>query len=73
MADTEAWLAHIEAATPAPPECRIADSAELYQMKARFQTLRDKCDDHTQQFRNLNESSTCSLSHPVYRLLLDIL
>ncbi|KAJ8709448.1 hypothetical protein PYW07_009274 [Mythimna separata] len=57
IAETEEWLAQIEAAMPAQHECGITDSAELYQMKARFQALRDKCDDHTQQFRNLNETS----------------
>lgn len=57
IADMEAWLQELEAQLPAEHECRITDSAELYQMKARFQALKDKCDDHTQQFRNLNDCS----------------
>ncbi|XP_026745116.1 dystrophin-like, partial [Trichoplusia ni] len=56
VAELEAWLAHIELQMPQEHECNITDSAELYQMKTRFQALKDKCDDHTEQFRNLNEA-----------------
>ncbi|XP_075984484.1 dystrophin isoform X3 [Anticarsia gemmatalis] len=55
-AELEAWLAAVAEALPAAHECNITDSAELYQMKARFQGLKDKCDDKTQEFRNLNEA-----------------
>ncbi|KAL0868146.1 hypothetical protein ABMA27_007698, partial [Loxostege sticticalis] len=55
--EIEAWLQDIEEQSPKEDECQITDSAELYQMKARFQTLKDKCDDKTPEFRNLNEAS----------------
>ncbi|CAB3224722.1 unnamed protein product [Arctia plantaginis] len=56
MAEIESWLQQISSQLPQDHECNITDSAELYQMKARFQTLKDKCDDKTQEFRNLNEA-----------------
>lgn len=56
VGELEAWLADIELQMPQEHECNITDSAELYQMKTRFQTLKDKCDEHTEQFRNLNEA-----------------
>ncbi|GBP04627.1 hypothetical protein EVAR_3963_1 [Eumeta japonica] len=54
--ETEKWLTDIENQIPKEEECKISDSTELYQMKMRFQTLKDKCDDRTQEFRNLNET-----------------
>lgn len=54
--EIEKWLTDIEEQSPKEDECKITDSAELYQMKARFQTLKDKCDDKTTEFRNLNEA-----------------
>lgn len=56
--ETHEWLKEIEEQIPKEDECQITDSAELYQMKARFQTLKDKCDDKTQEFRNLNEAGS---------------
>lgn len=56
MEEIEKWLQDIEEQSPKEDECKITDSAELYQMKARFQTLKDKCDDKTTEFRNLNEA-----------------
>ncbi|CAH2227184.1 jg14588 [Pararge aegeria aegeria] len=53
--EMEKWLANLEDEMPKEDECNITDSAELYQMKTRFQTLKDKCDDKTPEFRNLNE------------------
>ncbi|XP_052755419.1 dystrophin, isoforms A/C/F/G/H-like isoform X2 [Galleria mellonella] len=57
IGEIEEWLQEIEEQIPKEEECNIGDSAELYQMKVRFQTLKDKCDDKTQEFRNLNEAS----------------
>lgn len=54
--ETEKWLQEIEDQIPKEDECQITDSGELYKMKARFQTLKDKCDDRTPEFRNLNET-----------------
>ncbi|XP_063538770.1 uncharacterized protein LOC134748000 [Cydia strobilella] len=56
IADTESWLKELEAQIPKEEDCRISDSAELYKVKMVFQTLKDKCDDKTQEFRNLNEA-----------------
>lgn len=53
--EMEQWLVDIEEEMPKEDECNISDSAELYQMKTRFQTLKDKCDEKTLEFRNLNE------------------
>lgn len=57
MDEVEQWLNDIEEQIPKEDECKITDSAELYQTKVKFQTLKDKCDDKTQEFRNLNEAS----------------
>ncbi|CAG4985372.1 unnamed protein product [Colias eurytheme] len=54
--EMEKWLEEIENEIPKEEECEIRDSGELYQMKTRFQTLKDKCDDKTTEFRNLNEA-----------------
>lgn len=59
MAEIESWLRQISSELPQDHECNITDSAELYQMKTRFQTLKDKCDEKTQEFRNLNEAGEC--------------
>lgn len=55
--EIEQWLNDIEEQIPKEDECKITDSTELYQTKVKFQTLKDKCDDKTQEFRNLNEAS----------------
>ncbi|KAG6458770.1 hypothetical protein O3G_MSEX011047, partial [Manduca sexta] len=54
--EVEKWLQQLEEQIPKEEECNITDSAELYQMKTRFQTLKEKCDDKTQEFRNLNDA-----------------
>ncbi|CAK1546843.1 unnamed protein product [Leptosia nina] len=54
--NVEQWLQDIENEIPKEDECTIRDSGELYQMKTRFQTLKDKCDDKTEEFRGLNEA-----------------
>ncbi|XP_047511119.1 dystrophin-like isoform X7 [Pieris napi] len=54
--DMERWIQQLEEEIPAEDECAIRDSGELYQMKARFQALKDKCDDRTDEFRDLNEA-----------------
>ncbi|XP_045779369.1 dystrophin, isoforms A/C/F/G/H-like isoform X8 [Maniola jurtina] len=59
--EMEKWLADLEQEMPKEDECNITDSAELYQMKTRFQTLKDKCDDKTPEFRNLNEDGNEAL------------
>ncbi|VVC94724.1 unnamed protein product [Leptidea sinapis] len=56
IAEIEKWLEVIENEIPKEDECAIRDSGELYQMKTRFQTLKDKCDEKTTEFRSLNEA-----------------
>nr|XP_032522222.1 dystrophin, isoforms A/C/F/G/H-like isoform X3 [Danaus plexippus plexippus] len=53
--DLETWLGRLRDDMPREDECGIEDSAQLYQMKMRFQTLKERCDDKTDEFRNLNE------------------
>ncbi|XP_063241315.1 dystrophin, isoforms A/C/F/G/H-like [Bacillus rossius redtenbacheri] len=48
-----AWLSRLEEGVPASPS--VASSTELFQLKARYHTLKDKVDSKTQQFRSLNE------------------
>lgn len=50
------WLGEAAAQVPREDECRIADSAELYQVKARFQALKERCDAQTDEFRAINEA-----------------
>ncbi|XP_050354937.1 dystrophin, isoforms A/C/F/G/H isoform X1 [Nymphalis io] len=59
--EMEEWLVKIEDEMPKEDECNISDSAELYQMKTRFQALKDKCDEKTPDFRNLNEDGNEAL------------
>lgn len=47
----------IEGQIPPEEECTIPDSGALYRMKTHFQTLKEQCDDKTQHFRELNETS----------------
>lgn len=51
----EKWLNDTEKEIPSPEQCNITNANELYQMKTRFQNLKEKCDNRTQEFRNLNE------------------
>ncbi|CAG9568434.1 unnamed protein product [Danaus chrysippus] len=53
--DLETWLGRLRDDMPRDDECGIEDSAQLYQMKMRFQTLKERCDDKTDEFRDLNE------------------
>ncbi|CAH0731277.1 unnamed protein product, partial [Brenthis ino] len=59
--EMEEWLVKIDEEMPKEDECNITDSAELYQMKTRFQALKDKCDEKTPEFRNLNEDGNEAL------------
>ncbi|KAI8437244.1 hypothetical protein MSG28_011630 [Choristoneura fumiferana] len=52
----EDWLLELEGQIPKEEDCRISDSAELYRVKMTFQALKDKCDEKTEEFRNLNEA-----------------
>ncbi|PSN29971.1 hypothetical protein C0J52_24408 [Blattella germanica] len=47
------WLCKLE--TEVPTSTSITSSAELFQMKGKYQILKDKVDRRTEEFRNLNE------------------
>jgi hypothetical protein len=47
------WLCRLE--TEVPATASVTSSAELFQLKGRYQTLKDKVDKRTEEFRNLNE------------------
>lgn len=52
----EKWLNNVETEIPSVQECDVTNSNDLFQMKSKFQSLKDKCDERTQEFRNLNET-----------------
>ncbi|XP_021932648.1 dystrophin-like [Zootermopsis nevadensis] len=47
------WLCKLE--TEVPDTSSVTSSAELFQLKGKYQTLKDKVDKRTEEFRNLNE------------------
>ncbi|XP_026474721.1 dystrophin, isoforms A/C/F/G/H-like [Ctenocephalides felis] len=54
--DTEKWLDQLEDEIPSPETNRaITNSAELFRVKEKYQILKEKCDEKSIGFRNLNE------------------
>ncbi|XP_024942901.1 dystrophin isoform X21 [Cephus cinctus] len=51
--DFTKWLAGLEKEIPA--ESKITSSVELFQVRGRYQILKDKVDKRVEEFRNLNE------------------
>jgi hypothetical protein len=47
------WLCKLE--TEIPTTASVTSSAELFQLKGKYQILKDKVDKRTEEFRNLNE------------------
>lgn len=47
------WLCKLE--SEVPDTSSVTSSAELFQLKGKYQTLKDKVDKRTEEFRNLNE------------------
>ncbi|CAG2064518.1 unnamed protein product, partial [Timema podura] len=47
------WLCKME--TEIPTSVDVTSSAELFQLKAKYQLIKDKVDHRTDQFRDLNE------------------
>lgn len=55
IGETEEWLAELEATTPRTDIAAIKTSNELFQMRSKFQTLKETCEQKTILFRELNE------------------
>ncbi|KAL6266669.1 hypothetical protein P5V15_003508, partial [Pogonomyrmex californicus] len=51
--DFTKWLSNLEKEIPI--ETRITSSVELFQIRGRYQTLKDNIDKRVEEFRNLNE------------------
>ncbi|XP_025153925.1 dystrophin isoform X7 [Harpegnathos saltator] len=51
--DFTKWLSSLE--KDIPVESRITSSVELFQVRGRYQALKDKVDKRVEEFRNLNE------------------
>ncbi|XP_043502557.1 dystrophin-like isoform X3 [Polistes fuscatus] len=51
--DFTKWLSDLEKEIPA--DIKITSSVELFQVRGRYQTLKDKIDKRVEEFRNLNE------------------
>lgn len=52
---TELWLNDLEMNTPQVTNSEIANSNELFQVKSRFQALKETCEQRSDAFRELNE------------------
>ncbi|XP_063994816.1 dystrophin, isoforms A/C/F/G/H-like isoform X9 [Diachasmimorpha longicaudata] len=51
--DFTKWLSALE--KEIPQSCKITSSVELFQIRGRYQNLKDKIDKRVEEFRNLNE------------------
>ncbi|XP_011310319.1 dystrophin isoform X6 [Fopius arisanus] len=51
--DFTKWLSALE--KEIPQSCKITSSIELFQIRGRYQNLKDKIDKRVEEFRNLNE------------------
>ncbi|XP_046827212.1 dystrophin, isoforms A/C/F/G/H-like isoform X8 [Vespa crabro] len=51
--DFTKWLSELE--KDIPGDIKITSSVELFQVRGRYQTLKDKIDKRVEEFRNLNE------------------
>lgn len=55
VVQTELWLNDLEMNTPKNANADILNSNELFQIKTKFQTLKETCEQRTVNFRELNE------------------
>ncbi|XP_036335017.1 dystrophin, isoforms A/C/F/G/H [Rhagoletis pomonella] len=55
LAKTEVWLNELEQNTPKTKISEINNSNELFQIKSKFQTLKETCERESVSFRELNE------------------
>lgn len=53
--ETETWLTELETTTPTTTNADIKNSNELFQIRSKFQILKDTCEQKTILFRDLNE------------------
>lgn len=53
--ETEQWLNELEKSTPVTENSEIKTSNELFQLRNKFQVLKDSCEQKTIEFRELNE------------------
>lgn len=56
--ETELWLNDLEMNTPKNQNAQILNSNELFQIKTKFQTLKETCEQMTIKFRELNEAGS---------------
>lgn len=55
---TELWLSDLEMSTPRLSNAEISSLNELFQLKTRFQALKETCEQRTAAFRELNEEGS---------------
>lgn len=55
ITETEEWLTELEAITPTTAISEIKTSNELFQIRMKFQSLKETCEQKTILFRELNE------------------
>lgn len=55
ITETEEWLTELNAITPTTAISDIKTSNELFQIRSKFQTLKETCEQKTILFRELNE------------------
>lgn len=53
--DIEKWLNELEASTPATTNQEIQTSNQLFQIRNKFQSLKESCEQKTVEFRELND------------------
>lgn len=54
--EIEKWLSELDVSTPSIRNAEIKTSNELFQVRNKFQTLKDLCEKKTVEFRELNEA-----------------
>ncbi|XP_055309630.1 dystrophin, isoforms A/C/F/G/H-like, partial [Sitodiplosis mosellana] len=73
--DVELWLNELELSTPTIYNADIKSSNQLFQIRNKFQSLKETCEQKTVEFRELNDVGNEMLlrideqltNHPIYR------
>lgn len=55
ISDFETWLNELEHSTPRTENAEVINSNELFQLRSKFQILKETCEQKTIPFRELNE------------------
>lgn len=55
LKETDSWLTELEASIPKTQNADIANAIELFQLKSKFQAWKEKCEQKSIEFRQLNE------------------